>query len=182
MYQVNFSSWRTERQLTRYRFWRNIGLCQCTLFGLVLGGILMQSHKEHLNQQGRLAALVQQQNELSQHHQKVQQAMVQLQQAEQRLQFYRQVHQPARRYSTLLQQLSQQIPDSCWLVSVIPQSEKLIFEAISQDYAAINAFLVQLGRMPLLANVRLHKIIQQDDGNFRFVVRANWLDKGNQDE
>lgn len=174
MYQVNFSLWRAEHQLKRYRFWRNTGLCQCALLALVVGGMLMQSHTVKINQQGNLAGLLQQQAALNQRHKEVQQTMARLQHAERRLQLYRQVHQPAQRYSTLLQQLSQQIPDSCWLVSVIPQGKRLVFEAISQDYAAINTFLVKLARLPLLANVHLQRITQQDDGHFRFVAQADW--------
>ncbi|MBS0056667.1 PilN domain-containing protein [Yersinia sp. Marseille-Q3913] len=174
MYQVNFSLWRTERLLARYRFWRNAGLCQCSLLVITLVFTLMQSHGVQTRQQGSLVELTQQQGALIQHHQEVQRAMVQLQQTEQRVQIYRQVHQSARRYATLLQQLSQQIPDSCWLVSLMPQGDRVVLEAISQEYAAINSFLVQLGRQSLLANVRLQKIAQQDDGNFRFAVWADW--------
>lgn len=174
MYQVNFSLWRAERQLTRYRFWRNAGLYQCALLALIVGGILMQSQTVKTRQQNSLAGLLQQQTALSQHHKAVQQTMVRLQHVERRLQVYRQVHQPAQRYSTLLQQLSQEIPNSCWLISVIPQGDKLVFEAISQDYADINTFLVRLGRLPLLANIHLQTIAQRDDGNFRFVAQADW--------
>jgi pilus assembly protein HofN len=182
MYQVNFSSWRAERQLARFRFWRNVGVCQCTLFVITLVVIQVQSRAVQISQQGGLAALTQQQVVLSQHHQQLQQAMVQLQDTERRFQIYRQAHQSARRYSTFLQQLSQQIPDSCWLVSLIPQGDKVVFETIAQEYAAINLFLVQLGHQPLLANVRLQDITQQDDGNFRFVVWADWRGEGNNDE
>ncbi|CNK88264.1 type IV pilus biogenesis protein PilN [Yersinia mollaretii] len=178
MYQVNFSLWRTERLLARYRFWRNAGLCQCLLLVIALVVAQMQSHAVQTRQQGSLAELTQQQVALSQHHQEVQQAMAQLQQAEQRLLIYRQAHQSARRYATLLQQLSQQIPDSCWLVSLVPHGNRVIFEAISQEYAAINGFLVQLGRQSLLANVRLQKIAQQDNGHFRFAVWADWRGEG----
>ncbi|WP_244263161.1 PilN domain-containing protein [Yersinia frederiksenii] len=102
----------------------------------------MQSQTVKTRQQNSLAGLLQQQTALSQHHKAVQQTMVRLQHVERRLQVYRQVRQPAQRYSTLLQQLSQEIPNSCWLISVIPQGDKLVFEAISQDYANINTFLV----------------------------------------
>ncbi|CNH65753.1 PilN domain-containing protein [Yersinia pekkanenii] len=182
MYQVNFSSWRAEHQLDRYRFWRNAGLCQCTLFVITLLVIQVQSRTAHIRQQVNLAALSQQQSLLSQHYQELQQAMAQLRHREHRAQIYRQALQPARRYSTLLQQLSQQIPDSCWLVSLIPQDERVVFEAISQNYAAINVFLVQLGRQPLLENVHLQGITQQEDGHFRFVVWAEWRDGGENDE
>ncbi|WP_145516405.1 PilN domain-containing protein [Yersinia aleksiciae] len=174
MYQVNLSSWRAERLLARYRFWRNTGLYQCSFLVIALVIALMQSHGVQTRQRGSLAELTQQQAALSQHHQEVQHAMTQLQQAEQRLLIYRQAHQSARRYATLLQQLAQHIPDSCWLVNLVPQGDKVIFEAISQEYAAINGFLVQLGRQSLLVNVRLQKIAQQDDGNFRFAVWAKW--------
>ncbi|CNF11583.1 type IV pilus biogenesis protein PilN [Yersinia rohdei] len=181
MYQVNFSLWRTERQLARYRFWRNIGLCQCVVFVLVLWAILAQSHRMNINQQGRLAALLQQQIALSQQQQKVQQTMAQLQHAEQRLQVYRLAHQPARRYSSLLRLLSQQIPQSCWLVSIIPQGDTLVFSAFCQDYAAIDDFLIMLSRLSLLTNVILQRITQ-DEGHFRFVVHAGWQDEGNNND
>ncbi|WP_145553188.1 PilN domain-containing protein [Yersinia bercovieri] len=174
MYQVNFSLWRTEHLLARYRFWRNAGLCQCSLLVITLVIALIQSHGVQTRQQGSLLELTQQQGALSQHYQEVQHAMAQLQQTEQRVQIYRQAHQSARRYTTLLQQLSQKIPDSCWLISLMPQGDRLLFEVISQEYAAINHFLVQLGRQSLLANVQLQKIAQQDDGNFRFAVWADW--------
>ncbi|CRY56592.1 type IV pilus biogenesis protein PilN [Yersinia intermedia] len=100
--------------------------------------------------------------------------MTQLQQAEQRAQVYRQAQQSTYRYTRLLQQLSQHIPSSCWLVNLLPQDNGFIFEAISQDYAAIDIFLVQLSRQSSLTNVRLQKIVQQDDGTFRFSV---WADR-----
>ena len=177
MYQVNFSLWRAERQSARYRFWRNIGLCQCLFLIILLVVIQRQSRAVNLSQQNRLAALSQQQVALSQHHQEVLQAMAQLRHWEHRAQIYRQAHQLAHRYTTLLQQLSQQIPDSCWLVSLIPQGDKVVFEVMSQSYAAINLFLVRLGRLPLFTKVHLQKIVQQDDGNFRFAVWADWQDR-----
>ena len=182
MYQVNFSSWRAARQLSRYRFWRNIGLCQVILFAITLMVIQMQSHSRHINQQGTLTALLQQQAVLSQQHQQVQQLMAQKQRAEQRVRMYRQMQQSAHRYSVLLQQLSQQTPDNCWLISLIPQSDKFVFEAVSQDYAAIHDFLARLGQQPLLANVRLQKLIQRDDGYFRFKVQADWPQEEMSDE
>ncbi|MGP2423836.1 PilN domain-containing protein [Yersinia sp. 2538 StPb PI] len=177
MYQVNFSLWRAERQSSRYRFWRNLGLCQCLFLAILLVVIQLQSRVVNSSQQIRLAALSQQQIALGQHHQEVQQAMAQLRHREQRAQIYRQAHQLAQRYSILLQQLSQQIPDSCWLVSLIPQGDKVVFEVISQSYAAINLFVVRLGRSPLFTTVHLQKIAQQDDGNFRFAVWADWQDR-----
>ncbi|HDU2652814.1 TPA: PilN domain-containing protein [Yersinia enterocolitica] len=182
MYQVNFSSWRTACQRSRYRFWRNIGLCQGILFAISLVAMQMQLHSRQISQQGSLRALLQQQSVLSQQHQQVQQLMEQKQRAEQRIQMYRQMHQSAHRYSVLLQQLSQQIPDNCWLISLIPQSDKLVFEAVSQDYAAIHDFLARLGRQPLLANVRLQRIAQRDDGHFRFMAQADWPQEGISDE
>lgn len=182
MYQVNFSSWRAARQLSRYRFWRNIGLCQGIFFAITLVAMQMQSHSRQISQQGSLKALLQQQTVLSQQHQQVQQLMAQKQRAEQRAQMYRQMYQSAHRYSVLLQQLSQQIPDNCWLISLTPQSDKLVFEAVSQDYAAIHHFLAQLGRQPLLANVRLQRISQRDDGHFRFMAQVDWPQEGISDE
>lgn len=182
MYQVNFALWRMERQLTRYRFWRNLGLCQGGVFIIVLIAMQMQSHSAQISQQSSLAALLHQQTVLSQHYQQVQQRMAQKQHVEQRVKIYRQMHQSARRYATLLQLLAQQIPDNCWLISLIPQDDKLVFEAVSQDYAAIHDFLARLGQQPLLADVRLQKIAQRDDGHFRFMVQANWQEENINDE
>ncbi|CNG94487.1 PilN domain-containing protein [Yersinia kristensenii] len=177
MYQVNFSSWRMDRQLARYRFWRNLGLCQALFFIIVLVVVQRQSHLGQISQQSSLAALLHQQKVLNQHHQQVQQRVTQKQHAEQRVKMYRQMHQSAHRYATLLQLLAQEVPDNCWLISLIPKDEHLIFEAVSQDYAAIHDFLVKLRRQSLLANVRLQKIAQQDDGYFRFTAQASWQEK-----
>lgn len=174
MYQVNFSLWRAERRFTRYRFWRNAGVCQCALWLLALLIVQGQSRVVQVDQQANLAALTQQQMVLSEQYQAVQHGMTQLQQIEQRAQVYRQAQQSAYRYTTLLQLLSQHIPSSCWLVNLLPQGDGFVFEAISQDYAAIDVFLVQLSRQSLLANVRLQKIVQQDNGTFRFAVWAGW--------
>ncbi|MDN0107314.1 PilN domain-containing protein [Yersinia rochesterensis] len=182
MYQVNFSSWRTDRQLARYRFWRNLGLCQALFFIIILVVVQRQSQLAQISQQSSLTALLRQQKVLSQHHQQVQQRMTQKQHAEQRVKMYRKMHQSARRYATLLQLLAQEIPENCWLISLIPKGEHLVFEAVSQDYAAIHDFLVKLRRQPLLANVRLQKIAQQDDGHFRFMAQANWQEEGVNDE
>lgn len=182
MYQVNFSSWRTDLQLSRYRFWRNVGLFQGILFAITLAVVQMQSHSRQISQQGSLAALLQQQAALSQQHQQVQQLMVQKQQVEQRVRMHRQMHQSAQRYLVLLQQLSQQIPDNCWLISLIPQNGKLVFEAVSQDYAAIHDFLAKLDRQSLLTNVRLQRIAPRDNGYFQFTAQADWPQKGGSDE
>ncbi|CFU94156.1 fimbrial assembly family protein [Yersinia pseudotuberculosis] len=103
--------------------------------------------------------------------------MAQLQRIKQHIQRYHQAHQPARGYSILLQQLSQQIPERCWLMALRQQGDVLSFEVISRDYATINAFLAMLGRQPLLVNVSLQGITQQDEGGFRFVVHASWRDE-----
>ncbi|SUB31890.1 Fimbrial assembly protein (PilN) [Yersinia pseudotuberculosis] len=73
--------------------------------------------------------------------------------------------------------LSQQIPERCWLMALRQQGDVLSFEVISRDYATINAFLAMLGRQPLLVNVSLQGITQQDEGGFRFVVHASWRDE-----
>ncbi|AHM71528.1 PilN domain-containing protein [Yersinia hibernica] len=182
MYQVNFALWRMERQLTRYRFWRNVGLCQGGIFILALIAMQMQSHSVQISQQRSLAALSHQQTVLNQQHQQVQQGMAQKQHIEQRVKIYRQMQQSAGHYATLLQLFAQQIPDNCWLINWIPQGDKLVFEAVSQDYVAIHDFLARLSQQPLLADVRLQKIAQRDDGHFQFMVQANWQGEEINDE
>ncbi|CNJ63802.1 PilN domain-containing protein [Yersinia aldovae] len=174
MYQVNFIPWRAERQRARFRFWRNTGLCH---LGLVVIGFVvmsMQLRGERILLQGNLVVLSQQQAVLSQRHQVIQQEIARLAEMKQRFQLYQQARQPARHYFRLLQHLSEHIPDSCWLEALIPQGNILAFTVISRDYIAIDTFLRMLYRQPLLEKVRLEGITQRDDGNFRFVVRANW--------
>lgn len=179
LYQVNLLSWRLIRQQARYLLWRNIMLCQCAIFTASLIAVLMQARSEQIDRQETVVALSQQQAVLSQYQQQVQLAMAHLQWIKQSFQLYHQARQPARSYSILLQQLSQQIPDSCWLMALRQQGDVLLFDVISRNYASINTFLAILSRQPLLVNVNLQGITQREEGDFRFVVHADWREEGN---
>ncbi|MFI0488602.1 MAG: PilN domain-containing protein [Yersinia sp. (in: enterobacteria)] len=174
MYQVNFIPWRIAQQIARFRFWRNTGLCHLGLLVIGLIVVQMQLRSERVLLQNNLVVLSHQQAALSQRHQLTQQEMTRLAVMKRHFQLYQQARQPAYHYSHLLQHLSEHIPDSCWLVALIPQGNAVVFTAISRDYVAINTFLTMLSRQPLLENVRLEGITQRDDGNFRFTVWADW--------
>jgi len=174
MYQVNFLPWRIQVQRRRGAFWLRVFALQWVLMLVVLTVIMGLLRQQQAQRHEALLVLVRQQAELTDRHQRLQQAMARLSRLTALAEQYDKNLAYNRRYLRLLQQFSTLLPSSMWLIAFESNAQSISLRGLSRRYEAVVQFEQQLATVPLLQSYRLAEVARRQDGLFSFALVAQW--------
>ncbi|AYB49761.1 fimbrial assembly protein [Candidatus Williamhamiltonella defendens] len=173
MFQVNFLPWRENKLKKSGYFWSGFFLLQILIIITVTLFIHFFLQNEYQKREITLHLLLKKHEKLQNTYNKTKQRLIDLKDIQSSIQIYENIYQKTKSYLTLLNQLSNFIPERCWLLEIKQKNQTFILDGISHDYNSIALFIEGLSQKILIHNIELQKVSQKKKGVFYFTIAIN---------